>query len=124
MMLFTIFLFRNSEYYADESLRNASDSHLFHRTGTNSGNYDSASPSQPESLKVENPEVEQGNQYSFPSAAPGFAYENSQQLNIGFSQSHSSSQMQNLAVFPSAMVKLTLLLMTTEIACSRESLTM
>lgn len=94
---------RNSEYYVDESLRNASDGHLFHRTGTNSGNYDPASPSQPESLKVENPEMEQGNQYPFPSAAPGYAYENPQQLNIGFSQSQTSSQMQNLAAFPSVM---------------------
>lgn len=103
--IFPIFFSRTSEYYVDESLRNASEGNLFHRTGTNSGNYDSSSASQPESLKVENPEMEHANQYSFPSSAPGYAYENAQQLNIGFSQSQPSSQMQNLAPFSNVMVK-------------------
>lgn len=67
------------------------------------GDYDSPSASPPEVLKQETPEAAQGNQYVFPSA-PGFAYENSQQLNVAFSHPQTSSQMQNIAPFSSVMV--------------------
>ncbi|KAL3522638.1 hypothetical protein ACH5RR_015472 [Cinchona calisaya] len=94
---------RNSEYYGDESLRNASDGNLFHGTGASTENYDSSSASQPEPLKVENLEVERANQYAFPSSTPGYTFENSQQLNIGFSESQTSSQMPNLSTFSNVM---------------------
>lgn len=94
---------RNSEYYGDESLRNASDGSLFHRTGVSTGSYDSSSASQAEPLKVESLEVERGNQYAFPSSTPGYSFENPQQLNIGFSESQTSSQMQNLSPFANVM---------------------
>ena len=106
--IFMIILCRNSEYYGDESLRNASDGNLFHRTGASTASYDSSSASQPEPLKVESLEVERGNQYAFPSSTPGYSFENPQQLNIGFSESQTSSQMQNLSPFANVMVKILL----------------
>ncbi|CAB4276363.1 unnamed protein product [Prunus armeniaca] len=93
---------RNPEYYGDEHLINASDGNLVHRTVASGGDYDSPSASPPEVLKQETPEAAQGNQYVFPSA-PGFAYENSQQLNVAFSHPQTSSQMQNIAPFSSVM---------------------
>lgn len=93
---------RASEYYADESLSHASESNLYHRTNASSGNYDSPSASQPEPLKAEI--NEQGNQYSYPSSAAGYAYESAQQLTAAFSQPQTSSQMQNLAPFSNVMV--------------------
>ncbi|PHU25922.1 hypothetical protein BC332_04254 [Capsicum chinense] len=92
---------RASEYYADESLSHASESNLYHRTNASSGNYDSPSASQPEPLKAEI--NEQGNQYSYPSSAAGYAYESAQQLTAAFSQPQTSSQMQNLAPFSNVM---------------------
>ncbi|KAG8385343.1 hypothetical protein BUALT_Bualt03G0032900 [Buddleja alternifolia] len=92
---------RSSEYYVDDSLRNASDGGLFHRTGANAGNYDPSSASQPEELKPENAEMPHGNQYPFPSSNPGYNFDDAQQLNAAFSQT--SSQMQNLAPFPNVM---------------------
>ncbi|KAL0363532.1 UNVERIFIED_CONTAM: GBF-interacting protein 1 [Sesamum calycinum] len=92
---------RSSEYYVDDSLRNAPDGGLFHRTGANAGSYDPSSASQPEELKPENAEVAHGNQYPFPSSNSGYAFDNGQHLNASFSQT--SSQMQNLAPFPNAM---------------------
>ncbi|KAF3449862.1 hypothetical protein FNV43_RR05941 [Rhamnella rubrinervis] len=94
---------RNPEYFDDEHLRSTSDENLIHRTGHSAGDYDSTSVSQAEVLKQETPEAGSGNQYSFPSAAPGFAYENSQQLNVAFTHPQTSSQMQNLAPFSSVM---------------------
>ncbi|XP_020553856.1 GBF-interacting protein 1-like isoform X1 [Sesamum indicum] len=92
---------RSSEYYVDDSLRNAPDGGLFHRTGANAGSYDPSSASQPEELKPENAEVAHGNQYPFPSSNSGYAFDNGQHLNASFSQT--SSQMQNLAPFPNSM---------------------
>lgn len=109
---------RNSEYYGDESLRNASDGNLFHRTGASTGSYDSSSASQPEPLKVESLEVERGNQYAFPSSTPGYSFENPPQLNIGFSESQTSSQMQNLSPFASVMPSYTNSLPNTLLAAS------
>lgn len=100
---------RNPEYYDDEHLRSTADENLIHRTGHSAGDYDSTSVSQAEVLKQETSEAGQGNQYSFPSAAPGFAYESSQQLNVAFTHTQTSSQMQNLAPFSSVMVSLFLL---------------
>lgn len=93
---------RNPDYYGDEHLINTSDGSLVHRTGANAGDYDSPSVPQPEVLKQETPEADQGIQYTFPSA-PGFAYDSSQQLNMTFSHQQ-SSQMQNNAPFSSMMV--------------------
>lgn len=106
LSIFGVIPCRSSEYYGDEDLRNAQDGILFHRTGAISGNYESPSESQPDSLKVEHSEVAQGNQYSFPSSAPGYTYENAQQLNVAFSQSQTSSQTQNLAPFSNVVVSI------------------
>lgn len=107
VLFFKVYLScRNPEYYDDEHLRSTSDENLIHRTGHSAGDYDSTSVSQAEALKQETPEAGSGNQYSFPSAAPGFAYESSQQLNVAFTHPQTSSQMQNLAPFSSVMVSL------------------
>ncbi|KAI3456065.1 hypothetical protein Pfo_012728 [Paulownia fortunei] len=92
---------RSSEYYVDDSLRNASDGGLYHRTSASAGSYDPSSTAQPEELKHENAEVAQGNQYSFPSSNPGYTFDDAQHLNASFSQT--SSQMQNLAPFSNVM---------------------
>ncbi|OAY29101.1 uncharacterized protein LOC110601137 isoform X2 [Manihot esculenta] len=94
---------RNSEYYGDEHLRNTADENLMHRAGVNAGNYDSASVPQAEVLKEEPPEAAQVNQYTFPSSATGYNYEDSQQSNAVFSNPQTSSQMQNFAPFSSVM---------------------
>lgn len=94
---------RNPEYYGDEHLRTASDGNLAHRTGANAGSYESPSASQPEVLKQETSEVGQGNHYNFPSSAPGYTFENSQQLNAAFTHSQTNSQMQNLTPFSNVM---------------------
>ncbi|XP_075086440.1 uncharacterized protein LOC107773927 [Nicotiana tabacum] len=88
---------RASEYYGDETLRNESDSNLFHRTNASSGNYDLPSAAQPESLKAET--SEHGHQYSYPSSAASYSYESAQKLNAAFSQPQTSSHMQSLAPF-------------------------
>ncbi|KDP21205.1 hypothetical protein JCGZ_21676 [Jatropha curcas] len=93
---------RNPEYYGDEHLRNTADESLIHRAGVSPGNYESPSVPQPEVLKEESPEA-QANQYTFPSSAPGYTYENSQQLNAAFNNPQTSSQMQNLTPFSSVM---------------------
>ncbi|KAL3520197.1 hypothetical protein ACH5RR_018346 [Cinchona calisaya] len=109
---------RNSEYYGDESLRNASDGNLFHRPGASTGSYDSSSASQPEPVKVENLEVERGNQYAFPSSTPGYSFENPQQLNIGFSESQTSTQMQDLSPYANGMLSYTNSLANTLLAAN------
>ncbi|PON41739.1 GBF-interacting protein [Parasponia andersonii] len=93
---------RNTEFYADEHLGTTSDGNLI-RTGASTGEYDSSSVPQAEALKQETSEADQGNQYAFPSSAPGFSYESSQQLNVAFSHPQTSAQMQNLAPFSSVM---------------------
>ncbi|XP_060194078.1 uncharacterized protein LOC132623353 isoform X1 [Lycium barbarum] len=92
---------RAPEYYADESLGHASESNLYHRTNSSSGNYDAPSASQPEPLKAEI--NEHGNQYSYPSSAAGYTYESAQQMAAAFSQPQTSSQMPNLAAFSNVM---------------------
>lgn len=94
---------RNPEYYEDEHLRNAQEGNMVHIANANAGNYDSPSDSQAEVLKQETPETAHGNQYPFPSSAPGYTYENSQQMNAAFVPPQTSSQMQNLAPFSSVM---------------------
>lgn len=104
-VLFCVLCFkRNPEFYGDEHLRATSDANLIHRTGASAGEYDSPSVSQEEALKQETTEADQVNQYSYPSSAPGFTYESSQQLNAPFTHPQTSSQMQNLAPFSSVMV--------------------
>ncbi|XP_031284503.1 GBF-interacting protein 1-like [Pistacia vera] len=94
---------RTPEYYGDEHLRSTSDANIVHRPNVSAGDYDPPSVSQPEVLKQETPEVAQENQYSFPSSAPGYTYENAQQLNTAFPHQQASSQMQNLVPFSSVM---------------------
>lgn len=66
--------------------------------------YEHSSISQPEALKSESPETAQENQYSFPSSSHEFAYENTQQPDVTYPHSQSSSQIQNLSPFSSVMV--------------------
>ncbi|XP_015867039.3 uncharacterized protein LOC107404589 isoform X2 [Ziziphus jujuba] len=116
---------RNPEYYDDEHLRSTSDGNLIHRPGPGAGDYESSPASQAEVLKQETPEAAQGNQYSFPSAAPGFNYEGSQQLNVPFTHPQTSSQMQNLASFSSVMAytnSLPSTLLTSTVQTPREDL--
>ncbi|XP_050231829.1 uncharacterized protein LOC126680702 isoform X2 [Mercurialis annua] len=94
---------RNTEYYGDEHLRSAADENLMHRAGMNPGNYESSAVQQAEVLKEDTSEAAQRNQYAFPSAAPGYTYENSQQLNAAFNNLQTSSQMQNNTPFSSVM---------------------
>ncbi|XP_065880103.1 uncharacterized protein [Euphorbia lathyris] len=94
---------RNTDYYGDEHLRNSADENLIHRSGMSPGNYESPAVPQPEVLKEEIPEAAQGNQYAFPPSAPGYCYDNSQQLNAAFSNPPASSQMQNINQFSSVM---------------------
>lgn len=76
-----------------------------HRTNVGAETYESPSISQPEVLNPAPAETAQGNQYSFPPSSQGLAYENTQQPDVTFPHSHTSSQMQNLAPFSSVMVK-------------------
>ncbi|KAM2496793.1 hypothetical protein COP2_037579 [Malus domestica] len=111
---------RNPEYYGDEHLMNASDESLVHRTVASTGDYESPSVSQAEILKQETHEPDQGNQYVF-SSAPGFAYENSQQLDAAFSHQQTSSQMQNMAPFSNVMQAYTNSLPSTLLASSAQA---
>lgn len=100
-----MFAYRNTEFYGDEHLRSTSDANIAHRPNVPAGDYDSPAVSQPsEVLKQETPEALLENQYSFPSSAPGYNYENAQQFNTTFAHQQASSQMQNLAPFSSVMV--------------------
>ncbi|KAK4361636.1 hypothetical protein RND71_020588 [Anisodus tanguticus] len=86
---------RAAEYYGDETLRNESDSNLFHRNNASLGNYELPAASEPEFLKAETSD----GHYSYPSSAAGYSYESAQQLNAAFSQPQTSSHMQNLAPY-------------------------
>ncbi|XP_047947734.1 uncharacterized protein LOC125193855 isoform X2 [Salvia hispanica] len=92
---------RSNDYYVDDSLRNASDSGLFHRSGAGSRDYDPSSASQQEELKPENAEGARGSQYTFPPSNSGYTYDDDQQLNATFNQT--SSHTQNLAAYSDVM---------------------
>ncbi|XP_062095388.1 uncharacterized protein LOC133801231 isoform X2 [Humulus lupulus] len=109
---------RNTEFYGDEHLGTTSDGNMIHRTGASAGEYESSSVPQAEAMKQETSEADQGNQYAFPSSAPGFTYENSQQLNVAFSHPQTSAQMQNLAPFSNVMQAYTNQLPSTLLASS------
>ncbi|KAI9120764.1 hypothetical protein K1719_007797 [Acacia pycnantha] len=94
---------RNSDFYGDEHLTTTSDGNLVHRTGVGAETYESPSISQPEVLHSAPAEAAPGNQYSFPQSSQGFTYENTQQPDVTFPHSQTSSQMQNLAPFSSVM---------------------
>lgn len=87
---------RNTEDYEDEHLITREAENTAHGIGPNSGDFGATSVSQQDMLRQEAPEVPQGNQYSFPSPAANYAFENSQQLNTSFAHSQTSSQMQGL----------------------------
>ncbi|KAI4298215.1 hypothetical protein L6164_031801 [Bauhinia variegata] len=93
---------RNPDYYGDEHRAATSDGNSVHITAVGAGTYEPP-VSQPEVLEPEPPETAQGNKYSFPSSSHGFNYENSQQPEVTFTHSQTSSQMQNLAPFSSLM---------------------
>ncbi|KAF7852106.1 hypothetical protein BT93_L0502 [Corymbia citriodora subsp. variegata] len=94
---------RNTEHYGEEHLRPPSDGDDIHATVVSAGSYEAPSASQPDSLKQQSVETTSGNQYTFPSSAPGFSYDNAQQLNAAFNHQQTSSQLQNLASFSSVL---------------------
>lgn len=98
-------LFRNPEYYREESVRTVTDGNLVHSTTAGDGSFESPSASRPETLKQENADPAHVNHYTFPSSSTGYAFDSSQQLNTAFSYSQTSSEMQNLTPFSTAMVK-------------------
>ena len=98
------FAFRNPEYYGDEHLRSNTEGNIMNRSNVSTGNYEAPEDSRPEVLKQDASEAAQGSQYSFPSSASGYSYENSQQLDPAFTHMQTSSQMQNLTPFSSVMV--------------------
>ncbi|XVE51552.1 hypothetical protein DITRI_Ditri02bG0051000 [Diplodiscus trichospermus] len=93
---------RNPEYYGDEHLRNNTEGNIMDRSNVSTGTYEAPEGSQPEVLNQDASEAAQGSQYTFPSSASGYGYENSQQLNPAFTHP-TSSQMQNLTPFSSVM---------------------
>ncbi|KAK6154872.1 hypothetical protein DH2020_009120 [Rehmannia glutinosa] len=108
---------RHSEYYADDSLRNAPDGSLLHRNGASVGSYDASSASLPEESKPEtSADVAHRNQYPFPSAHPGYTFDDAQRLNAAFNQT--SSQMQSLAPFSNVMHSYTNALPSTLLAAN------
>ncbi|XVF40215.1 hypothetical protein PTKIN_Ptkin01aG0093700 [Pterospermum kingtungense] len=94
---------RNPEYYGDEHLRNDAEGNIMNRSNVGTGNYEAPEDSQPEVLKQDASEAPQGSQYTFPSSASGYSYENSQQLDPAFIHTQTSSQMQNLTPFSNVM---------------------
>ncbi|KAL1555894.1 hypothetical protein AAHA92_11579 [Salvia divinorum] len=92
---------RSTDYYVDDSLRNASDGGLFHRSGAGSRDYDPSSASQQDELKPENAEGPHESQYTFPPSNSGYTYDDEHQLNAAFNQT--SSHTQNLASFSDVM---------------------
>ncbi|XP_073300604.1 uncharacterized protein [Primulina huaijiensis] len=92
---------RNSEYFADDSLRNASDGSFSIRSDLHGQSYDASPASQPEDQKPENAEVAHGLQYSFPASKPSHAFADVQHLNASYNQT--SSQMENLTPFSDVM---------------------
>ncbi|XP_030515966.2 uncharacterized protein LOC115729515 [Rhodamnia argentea] len=94
---------RNTEHYGDDHLRPPSDGDDMHVTVVSAGSYEAPSASQPDSLKQQSVETTSGNQYNFPSSAPGFSYDNTQHLNAAFTHQQTSSQLQNLASFSSVL---------------------
>lgn len=94
---------RSSDYYVDDSLRDASDGGLFQRSSSSARDYDPSSASQQEELKPESAEGPHGSQYSFPPSNPGYVFDGAQHRNAPFNQT--SSQMQSLTPFSDDMVK-------------------
>ncbi|KAK6264520.1 hypothetical protein SCA6_019954 [Theobroma cacao] len=94
---------RNPEYYGDEHLRNNTEGNIINRSNVSTGNYEAPEDSRPEVLKQDASEAAQVSQYTFPSSAAGYSYENSQQLNPAFTHPQTSSQMQSLTPFSSVM---------------------
>ncbi|KZV15865.1 hypothetical protein F511_29325 [Dorcoceras hygrometricum] len=94
---------RNSEYFADDSLRNASDGSfsISNVHGQAHQSYDASAASQPEPLNPENAEVAHGFQYSFPASKPSHTFGDVQNLNVAYNQT--SSQLENLTTFSNAM---------------------
>ncbi|KAL6542737.1 hypothetical protein OROHE_010257 [Orobanche hederae] len=92
---------RHSEYYVDDTLRNAPDGTLLHRNGANVGSYEASTTSQLEELRHETADVAHGNQYHFSSPSTGYTFEDAQRLNAAFNQT--TSQMQSLAPFSNVM---------------------
>ncbi|GLT50605.1 hypothetical protein SLA2020_240810 [Shorea laevis] len=94
---------RNPECYGDEHLRNATEGNVANRNHASAGSFETSSDSRPEILNQETPEAAEGNQYSFPSSANVYSYENTQQLNPAFTHLHTTSQMQNLGPFSNVL---------------------
>ncbi|KAE8722969.1 hypothetical protein F3Y22_tig00013285pilonHSYRG00129 [Hibiscus syriacus] len=94
---------RDPEYYGDGHLRSNSEGDIINRSNISTGNYEVPEDSRPEVLKQDASEAAQGSQYAFPPSAPGYNYENPEQLNPAFTHMQASAQMQNLDPFSSVM---------------------
>ncbi|GMI77726.1 hypothetical protein like AT1G29350 [Hibiscus trionum] len=94
---------RDPEYYGDEHLRSNSEGNSINRSNLSTGNYELPEDSRPEVLKQDASEAAHGSQYTFPPSAPGYNYENPEQLNPAFTHMQTSAQVQNLNPFSSVM---------------------
>ncbi|XVE88324.1 hypothetical protein DITRI_Ditri19aG0060700 [Diplodiscus trichospermus] len=94
---------RNPECYGDEHVISNTEGNIMNRSNVSTGNYEAPEDSRPEVLKQDASDAAPGSQYTFPSSASGYNYENSQPLDPAFTHTQTSSQMQNLTPFSSVM---------------------
>ncbi|KAE8700569.1 hypothetical protein F3Y22_tig00110556pilonHSYRG00322 [Hibiscus syriacus] len=94
---------RNPVYYGDEQIASNTDGNIMIRSNVSTGNYEANEDSEPAVLKQDASEAAQGSQYTFPSSASGYNYENSFQLNHAFTHPETNTQIQNLTPFSSVM---------------------
>ncbi|KAE8720031.1 hypothetical protein F3Y22_tig00109923pilonHSYRG00141 [Hibiscus syriacus] len=116
---------RDPEYYGDEQLR-STQREINNRSNISTGNYEVSEDSRPEVLNQDASETAQGSQYAFLPSAPGYNYENPEQLNPAFTHMQTSAQMQNLNPFSSVMQgytnSLPSTLLTSTVQTAREDL--
>ncbi|KAK4787338.1 hypothetical protein SAY86_011171 [Trapa natans] len=90
---------RQPEHYADDDLGPSPSDMGNVNVPAGDVNFDTIPASRSELLQPETTEDVPGSQYTFTSSAPGYSYENSQNLNAAFGHTQTSSQVQNLAPF-------------------------
>lgn len=95
---------RNHEYYNNGQLISTSNEDVAAKTGTNTGNLDMPSASQPEVIRNDTLDATHGLQYNFPSAS-GYALSSTSQPNeAAYTYPQGNTQMQNLSPFSNLMV--------------------
>nr|XP_010924304.1 signaling mucin HKR1 [Elaeis guineensis] len=94
---------RNHEYYNNGQLISTSNEDLVAKTGTNMGNLDLPSASQPEVIRNDTLDATHGLQYSFPSVS-GYAFSSTSQPNeAAYTHPQGTTQMQNLSSLSNLM---------------------